>query len=287
MGTSGAFGGSGGKAAKDLRDSIANWLDGAPASPSSAPADAPAEPSGGDGAPGTPGVDGQPSQAGVPQTGIDLRPIIRILTGGGRGGDGPGGGGGGGGRASGGSGGSGRSGGGARRSLGATSRAAGRAGALARAYTSGDRTALQSAGLDYDALVALGDVVSIGTKIVEAAFETRADSTIEDAENREIVADIVTWILDQPVTQQPTPEDIVRKSIELIIADTVLTEAGDRIRQERSREKRRAAEQEIREAAEVYASQVTLTNTGASEQEMGAAIEGGIRELGQIFGSQK
>lgn len=217
---------------------------------------------------------------------MDLRPIIRILTGGGRGGDGPGGGGGSG-RAGGGTGGSGRSGGGAQRSLGATSRAAGRAGALARAYVSGDRVALETAGLNYDALLALGDVVSIGTKIVEAAFETRADSTIEDAENREIVADIVTWILDHPEAQQPTPEEIVRKSIETIIADTVLTEAGDRIRQERSREKRRAAELEIREAAEVYASQVTLTNTGASEREMAAAIEGGIRELGEIFGGQK
>ncbi|MGV9802013.1 hypothetical protein ACWDTP_28605 [Mycobacterium sp. NPDC003449] len=158
---------------------------------------------------------------------------------------------------------------------------------MARAYVSGDRVALETAGLDYDALLALGDVVSIGTKIVEAAFETRADSTIEDAENREIVADIVTWILDHPKAQQPTPEEIVRKSIETIIADTVLTEAGDRIRQERSREKRQAAELEIREAAEVYASQVTLTNTGASEREMATAIEGGIRELGKIFGGEK
>lgn len=74
-----------------------------------------------------------------------------------------------------------------------------------RAYVSGDRVALETAGLNYDALLALGDVVSIGTKIVEAAFETRADSTIEDAENREIVADIVTWILDHPEAQQPTP----------------------------------------------------------------------------------
>lgn len=281
MGTSGAFGGSGGKAAKDLRDSIADWLDDAPVPQSHTSVDAATDPNGGDGASGVPGADGQPGQAGLPPTGMDLRPIIRILTGGGPGG------GGGSGRAGGGAGGSGRSGGGAQRSLGATSRAAGRAGALARAYVSGDRVALETAGLNYDALLALGDVVSIGTKIVEAAFERRADSTIEDAENREIVADIVTWILDHPEAQQPTPEEIVRKSIETIIADTVLTETGDRIRQERSREKRRAAELEIREAAEVYANQVTLTNTGASEREMAAAIEGGIRELGEIFGGQK
>lgn len=278
MGTSAAFSGSGGKAAKDLRDSIADWLDGEPASPSSTPANTPADPSGRDTKPETTGAAGQPSPPATLPTGMDLRPVIRILTGDGRGGSD---------RANGGPSSSARSGGGARRSLGNTSRAASRAAVLARAYSVGDRATLRSAGLNYDTLLALGDIVSIGTKIVEAAFEARADGTIEDAENREIVADIVTWILGQPLTQQPTPEDIVRKSIEFIIAETTLTEAGDVIRQERSSERRRAVEQEIREAADVYASQVTLTDTGALEQEMAAAIEGGIRELGKYFGGQK
>lgn len=273
MGTSGAFGGSGGKDANDLRDSIADWLTD---TPSAAPPAA-----GGDGAPGQTDVDSRPDSPTIPATAIDLRPAIRILTGRGRGGAGPSGGGAGGAR---GGGGGGRSSGGARRSLGTTSRAAGRAGALARAYASGDRATLARAGLNYDALLALGDMVAVGTKIVEAAFETQADSTIADDESRAIVASIVEWILESPADQTPAPDEIVRRSIELIITDVTLTEVGDRIRAEPSREKRAEAEQEIRDAAEVYASQVKLTNTGASEQEIAAAIEGGIRELSDIFG---
>lgn len=215
---------------------------------------------------------------------IDLRPTIRILTGRGGGGDGPSGGGGG---ASSGSSGGGRSSGGVRRSVGSTSRAAGRAGALARAYASGDRASIERAGLNYDDLLSLGDMVAVGTRIVEAAFDTQADSTVADDESRETVAEIVEWILEAPADQTPTPDDIVRRSIELIITNATLTEVGDRIRAESSREKRRAAEQEVRDAAEVYASQVTLTNTGASEDEIAKAIEGGIRELGQIFGGKK
>lgn len=276
MGTSGAFGGSGGKDAKDLRDDIADWLTDtySPAAPS---ADGEVTPNEGH-VPGGPGV------PGVPIPNIDLGPTIRMLTGRSGASDGPGGGGGG---ASGGSGNRGRSSGGAQRSVGATSRAAGRAGALARAYASGDRASLERGGLNYDQLLALGDMVTVGTRIVEAAFDTQADSTIADDESRETVAEIVEWILEAPPGQTPSPDDIVRRSIELIITNVTLSEVGDRIRADPSREKRRAAEQEIRDAAEVYASQVTLTNTGASEQEIAGAIEGGINELGQIFGGGK
>ncbi|MGB3764345.1 MAG: hypothetical protein WA966_14115, partial [Ornithinimicrobium sp.] len=99
-----------------------------------------------------------------------------------------------------------------------------------------------------------------------------------------IVASIVEWILEAPADQTPSPDEIVRRSIELMIADVTLTEVGDRIRAEPSRERRAEAEQEICDAAAVYASQVKLTTTGASEQEIAAAIEGGVRELGEIFG---
>lgn len=271
MGTSGSFGGSGGQDAKDLRDNIADWLTDVPASI------APAEE--GEGAPK--GVVAR----SVPAVGIDLRPTIRLLIGRGRGGDGSGGGRAGASSGEGGSGG--RSSGGARRSLGSMSRAAGRAGALARAYTSGDRASIERAGLNYDELLLLGDMVSVGTRIVEAAFDSQADSTVADDESRETVAEIVEWILDAPAGQTPTPDEIVRRSIELIIANATLTEVGDRIRAEMSRDKRRAAEQEIRDAAEIYASQVALGNTGASERAIAAAIEGGIDELGRIFGGSR
>lgn len=276
MGTSGAFGGSGGKDAKDLRDNIADWLTDTP-TPAAPAGEGDAAPGDGAGAPGIPGA------PGAPRPNIDLLPAIRILTSRGGGSDAPGGGGGG---ASGGTVG-GRSSGGARRSVGSASRAAGRAGALARAYASGDRASLERAGLNYDDLLSLGDMVAVGTRIVEAAFDAQADSTVADDESRETVAEIVEWILEAPTGQTPSPDDIVRRSIELIIANVTLTEVGDRIRAESSRDKRQAAEQDIRDAAEIYASQATLANTGASEREIATAIEGGIKELGQIFGGKK
>lgn len=278
MGTSDAFGGSGGKNTKDLLDSIADWLTETPVAVSAQIA-----PIEGDSAPDDASGDLALSALVVLPRSIDLRPVIRLLIGRGGGGDGPSDGGGGGA----GTGGGGRSSGGARRSLASTSKAAGRAGALAHAYVAGDRAFLHRLGLNYDELLGLGDMVAVGTKIVQAAFDAQADSTIEDDESREIVAEIVEWILVSPEGRMSTLDGIVRRSIEIIIANVTLTEVGDRIRSEPSREKRLATEQEVLDAAEVYASQVTLTNTGASEQEMADAIEGGIRELGRIFGGDK
>lgn len=277
MGTSGSFGGSGGKDAGDLRDNIAAWLD-AVGEPGGADgtdvssadgADKPADPS----RPGTPGQ--------APR--IDLRPALRVLLNSrGRGGrsDGPGGGGGG---ARGGGGG--RSSGGATRSVGRVSRAAGRAGRLALAYSSGNREALREAGLNYDDLQALGDPVAIGLKIIETAFESQADSTVADAEERDIVASVVEWILEQPADQPPTPEDVVRKSIETTIAETALTEVSSTVyAKDASFEKRRSLERQVRDVAAEYAAQATLNPRGATEQQMAQAIENGIRDIGQIFG---
>lgn len=277
MGTSGSFGGSGGKDAGDLRDNIAAWLDAA------------GGPGGADGA-DTSGADGadhasDPPRPGTPtQPRVDLGPALRVLLNSrGRGGrsDGPGGGGGGGARGGGG----GRSSGGATRSVGRVSQAAGRAGRLALAYSSGNREALREAGLNYDELQLLGDPVAIGLKIIEAAFESQADSTVADAEERDIVATVVEWILEQPADHPPTPEDVVRKSIETTIAETALTEVSATIyTKAASFEKRRGLERQIRDVAAEYAAQATLNPAGATEQQMAQAIQNGIRDIGQIFG---
>jgi hypothetical protein len=277
MGTSGSFGGSGGKDARDLRDNIAAWLDGLGEPGSADGADS--GDSGGDDRPSDP----SPSRPLDQQPQVDLRPALRVLLrprGRGGSGDGPGAGGGG---VRGGGGG--RSSGGATRSLGRVSRAAGRAGRLALAYSSGNSEALREAGLNYDELQALGDPVAIGIKIVEAAFEAQADSTIADAEEREIVADVVAWILEHPANHPPTPEDVVRKSIETTIAETALTEVSATVyAKEASFEKRRSVERQIRDVAAEYAAQATLSPAGATEQEMSRAIENGIRDIGKIFG---
>lgn len=275
MGTSGSFGGSGGKDASDLRDNIADWLD---------------EPrllGAGDGAEPDDSESGNPvgdSPSGIPAQNpqIDLGPALRVLlrSRGGGGADGPGSGGGGGG-------GGGRSSGGATRSVGRVSNAAGRAGRLALAYSAGNREALREAGLNYDDLRALGDSVAIGIKILEAAFDAPADSTIADAEERCIVAEVVAWILEQPVDQPPTPEEVVRKSIETTIAETALTEVSSIIyAKDVSYEKRLGVERQIRDVAAEYAAQASLNPTGATEQEMARAIETGLRDIGTIFGAE-
>ncbi|MGU3586483.1 hypothetical protein ACLBYD_25345 [Rhodococcus sp. C26F] len=279
VGTSGSFGGSAGRDAADLRDSIADWIDGF---------DEPAEPTGNAPADGTsedlsPGEE-RPDSAHGHQ--IDLTPALGLLLrprGGSGRADGPGNGSGGGGTVGGGGGG--RSTGGVSRSVGRVSRAAGRAGRLAVAYSTGDRETLIQAGLNYDELRSLGDPLSVGIKIVEAAFETQANSTLDDSETRDIVAGVVEWILEHPEGQAPSPEDIVRKSIEITIAEVALTEVAARIYETGATpERRRQTEQAIRDLAAEMASQASLTPTGATEQEMATAIENGVRDLGIIYG---
>lgn len=276
MGTSGSFSGSGGKDARDLRDNIAAWLDSV------------GEPDGSEaidlGNADKPSPEPSRPDTPIQQPRVDIGPALRLLISPrGRKGsaDGPGGGGGGGAE-----GGGGRSSGGPIRSVSHMSRAAGRAGSLALAYSSGDREALREAGLNYDELQALGNPVAVGLKIVEAAFESRADSTIADAEERDIVSSIVEWILQHPADCYPTPEEIVRKSIETTIAETVLTEVSSMVfAKEVSFEKRRNLEHQIRDVAAEYAAQAALSPSGASEKEMSQAIENGIRDIGKIFGA--
>lgn len=276
MGTSGSFGGSGGADAKDLRDNIAAWLEG---DGGGFTGDDGA--SGADGSEGNSGAQNPQGAPGAPGPTIDLGPAIRLLfRSRGGGGDGPGGGAGGGG-----GGGGGRSSGGVTRSVGRMSRAAGRAGRLALAYSAGDRATLERAGLNYDQLQALGDPVAIGIKIVEAAFEAQADSTLADAEARDIVAEVVAWILEHPADRAPSPEEVVRKTIETTIAETALTEISSTLYEKgASRAERQSVEQQIRDVAAEYAAQADLSATGATEQEMATAIEIGIRDIGVIFG---
>lgn len=279
MGTSGSFGGSGGKDAGGLRDAIADWLD---------------DQDGGEGGDVGDSADVEQGEGTAPPNDarqqsddrppIDLTPALRvILRSHGRGADGPSGRGGGG-RQVGGGGGSG-SGGGASRSVGRTSRATGRAGRLALAYAAGDRDTLAEAGLNYDELRGLGDPIAVGLAIVEAAFEAQADGTIEDSEERDIVAAVVEWILEAPADAPPSPEDIVRKSIETLIAEVTLTEVSATIRSNGlSYEDRRSVERMIRDTAEECAQQVPLTSAGATEAEIARGIEQGIRDIGRIFG---
>jgi hypothetical protein len=125
----------------------------------------------------------------------------------------------------------------------------------------------------------------VGQRIAEVAFDTQADSTLEDSEARMIVAELISWILEAPDDQPPAPDEIVRHSIELMIAQSALLEVGDTIRQEKNQTKRHEAEAEIRRAARVLASQVTLGGTGATSAEITTAIENGVAQLKEIYGA--
>jgi hypothetical protein len=256
MGTSNAFKGSGGKDTQDLQDAIAGWLDDLPSAPtaSSSPA-------------------GAADEADSSRIETDkLKPALRLLggrTGGGgrsRSSTGP------------------RSSGGPDRSVTRSAQRAGRAAAAASAYRRGDRETLRRLGLDYDELTRLNDPLEISARIVEATSQSH-DGAIEDYEERLIAANLAQWILDAPADQNPTIGEIVRKSIELMIAEITLAEVGDQIRSKGTTPAaRRAAEAEIRAAAEVMASQVTLPAGGIADAELSTAIENGVEELGRIFG---
>jgi hypothetical protein len=273
VGTSGAFKGSAGKDAKDLRDTIADWLGDTPASAADGAAD---------GLVGDPG-DGSRGKPNEPH--LDPRSLVPALrlwikpSGSGSSGGAGGSGGGGGRRTSGG-----RSTGGMQRSVSRVAGPASRAGALARAYATGDRQTIEDAGLSYDELRALDDPFEVGRRITEVAFESRPEEGLEDSEARLIVAELVSWLLEARADRFPAPDAIVRRTLELMIARATLHEVGATIRAEKDPAKRRATESEVRRAAGVMAQQANLSETGASSAALGTAIERSVAELVDIFG---
>jgi hypothetical protein len=267
MGTSGSYSGSGGKVGDGLREGMGDWID-------SLPAGLPAGPG-----QNTPSDEGQDSAPQLEPTAV--LPVVSLLrprSSGGAGGDGPGGSGAGGGEA--GSGG-GRGGGGPRRSVGRSATTAGRAAAAAYAYRSGDAPTLERLGLNLAELSTVGDQYEIARRIVEAACGARADSTIDDYEQRLVAADVAEWVLSQEADGgPPMPEEIVRHTIALIIADAFLSETGEQVNNSNHADR---AESEVRDAAEALAGRPALSVTGVTEAEFTQAIEDGIEALRAIY----
>lgn len=173
------------------------------------------------------------------------------------------------------------------RSSGKTVNAAGKAGSLALAYVQGRQEILKQAGLDYEELKNYGDSVSISSHIVDAIMPNMPDGTIGDAETRVIAAKIVSWVINESVYRDISPEEIVRKAIETNIAEVALTEVTASINgSAASIGDKCALEREIRQSAVYLASQAKLTDTGASSDEITQAIEEGIRSLVYIYGGE-
>jgi hypothetical protein len=178
--------------------------------------------------------------------------------------------------------------GGAQRSAHNAASTAGRAAAAAYALKTGDRETLEKLGLSYDELQQITDPLELTSKIVDAACGTQ-DSTIEEAEQRVVAADVAEWVLDQADKGAlPSPQDIARKSIATVISEVVASETGDMIRKgEWSRETAAKVEQEVREAAEVLADKANLSVNGVTDNDFTHAIENGVETLRKIIGSKK
>jgi len=135
--------------------------------------------------------------------------------------------------------------------------------------------------LDYNELRGLGDDFEVLRRIVDMACSA-SDSTIEDHEQRRVAANVGEWVLEQGADGYlPTPEEIVRRSIAEIIAETLLVESGDLIN---SHDMADVAESDIRDAAEVMAAQASLSVDGATEDEISRAVEAGLEIIRDIVG---
>lgn len=181
--------------------------------------------------------------------------------------------------------GSGGTGGTAGRSAVRVSRSASRGGSLANAFIRGDRAPFDALGIDFDRLRSLGDPAQVASEIIAAGLERAADESIEDAEEREIVAYVVQWTLEFPADNPPSAEDIARKTIEEMIAFGTLTEVGDTIRQNLDRAERQRAEAEVRRAAEACAAGVDFTMAGSAQADIERAVLDGIADLTRIYGN--
>lgn len=250
MGTKGSYTGGGGKAGKDLRDSISHWADSVAS------------------------TGGSPSRPSLSPSA--LLPAVALFRSSGDGSEGGGGG------LTGPRGG----GGGARRTVVASARAASRAAAGAYGLRTGDARALQELGLDYDKLRASTDALQVIKDIVNAACGPLADGTIEDHEQRYVAAEIAGWVLDaQSAGAAPTPDEIVREAIALIIFEAACSETAARLKDDdRHAWVGLAAEEEMLATARVLAEDAKLSATGATESELSQAIEQGIESLRVIWG---
>jgi hypothetical protein len=279
MGTSGSYSGAGGRSGRDIAAGTAAWLDGLAGGGGA-----------GGSADGTSNDDADSADDDGESEVLELPPRLvsgalsqlRPSSGRGSGGGSPGSSGGGGRRT--GSGDGGRGGGGLRRSSSRAAAKAGRAGAAAYAYATGDRASLTALGLDLDGLRAVGDPIEVTRRIVGAACGELANGTLEEHEERYVAASVAEWVLEQADGgNTPSPEEIVRYSIATVVAEVLATEISEALN-ERPEAVAAVAEDELFEAAEVLASKVDLSVSGGNEADLSRAIEDGIDALKKIYG---
>ncbi len=266
MGTKGSYDGGGGHAGDVLRDELGDWLAGFSGSQGAGGADESNAAESGQG----------PSQGRLPQLSASaLLPALGLFRPGGSSGgqvDGPGG-----------AGGADLA--GVDRTVAQSSGSAGRAGAAAYAYRTGDSETLEQLGLSYDQLQASGDVLDVVQEIVAAACGQLTDGTIEDEERRRVAAEIAQWVLEADASgAAPQPEEIVREAIAQVIFEAALTETAAKVREgNRSQAEVRETERQIKEAAQVLAQRAELSPSGPTPDEFTRSIADGIDVLRSMW----
>lgn len=244
MGTSGAYSGGGGKPGRDLREAIKKWVSDRPR---------PKNPHSGQS-----GSSQRPPPVSALSHGLGL---FRSR----------------------GASGTGAGAGGAQRTTANSARSAGRAAAAAYAFRTGNRSVLSDLGLDYSELRSLDDPLEVSRKIVEAACGMRSESTIDHEEQRWVAAEIAEWVLsEREAGDVPQPDEIVRKSVALIVFEAVASEVGELISSGGYSEWS-DLDREMQDAADVLSQESQFSIGGATNAEFAAAIEEGIEALREIY----
>ena len=252
MGTSSSYKGSTSKVSRALRDSVDQW---------------------------------KQSQDGDSKSPVSEKVVAQALnipvfsrSGGGSGGSGGGSGGGGVRQATGGS----RKQSGPRRDARAYASTASRAASVARAFREGDREALAKVGLDFDKLAGLPTRGELVREILGVVCGPEMGSDSPAEEQREIAAHLLDWMLDTELN--PAPPDAAataEHAIGLIIAEMFLSEAGEVTSADTFT--REEFVEGVYEASQQLAGRSNLSQKGASQQEIDAAIQKGLRWLRRTY----
>jgi hypothetical protein len=97
-----------------------------------------------------------------------------------------------------------------------------------------------------------------------------------------VAADVAEWVIEQERDgYRLTPEEMVRQTIAVIIAETLLVESGDLVNHHNLAD---VAESDIRDAAEAIAAQAKLSVDGATEDEISRAVQEGLEIIRSIVG---
>ncbi len=169
-----------------------------------------------------------------------------------------------------------------RRDARAYAATAGRAANLARAFREGDRATLAKAGLDFDKLSALPTRAEMVRTILDVVCEAQTSSDIPSEEQRDIAGRLLDWMLDpEQNATLPNAAATAEHAIGLMIAEIFLSESGEFT--SRDSVTREEFIDDVYETSQHLAARANLSDRGASQEAIDAAIERGLRFLRRTY----